>query len=317
MVGFIFGIILLIVGLVVGIVLSRSKNFHKLSGLIIAAGAILGVFLIIISCFSSVPTGHTGVVTTFGRVENYTLDAGVHFMAPWRSVVKMDNRVQKATVELSSFSKDIQEVDVTYTLNYQINKQNAQELYRSIGENYYDKVITPSVAESVKVAVAKYTAEDLVAGRSVLAADIEKILSEALEQYNIELVSTSIENIDFTDAFTDAVEAKQVAQQNKLRAATEQEQRTIEEQAAADRKVIAANAEAEVAKIQAEADLEVTKIQADAAEYAGLKEAAKNKAISEWLTPDLIRYYYILQWDGVLPKTYMGVEDVSTIVSVD
>lgn len=307
---FALGVIILLISLYVGFGLRQYSSF------IFTAGIALAAALILVSCFSSVPTGHTGIVTTFGRVEDYTLDAGIHFMAPWRSIIKMDNRVQKASIELPSFSKDIQEVQVVYTLNYQIDKQNAQRLYREVGKDYYNTVVTPSVAECVKVAVARYTAEDLVAGRSILASDIETLLADSLKQYNIAVVSTSIENLDFTDAFTDAVEAKQVAQQNKLRATTEQEQKVIEEQAAADRAVIAANAEAEVAKIQAQADLEVTKIQADAAEYAGLKEAAKNKAISEWLSEDLIQYYYIQQWDGKLPSTYVGSENASTIVGM-
>ena len=123
-----------------------------------------------------------------------------------------------------------------------------------------------------------------------------------MDRYGINIVNLSVEDVDFTDAFTNAVEAKQVARQNKLAEETRQAQITMEKTAEAERQVIEANAAADVAKIQAEADLEVTKIQADAAEYAGQKEAAKNKAISESLTKELIRYYYILQWDGKLPR---------------
>ena len=122
--------------------------------------------------------------------------------------------------------------------------------------------------------------------------------------------------MDFTDEFTSAVEKKQVAVQNKLRAQTEQEQKAMEAQQAAQRAQIDANAAAEVAKIGAQADLEVTKIQADAAEYAGQKEAAKNKAISGCLTEHLIRYYYIQQWNGKLPETYLGSDNVSTIIGL-
>ena len=137
-----------------------------------------------------------------------------------------------------------------------------------------------------------------------------------LLRYNIEVVSTAIEDMDFTDAFTNAVEEKQVAAQNKLKAEIEQQQKTIEQRATSERDVIKANAEAEVAKIQAEADLEVTKIQADAAEYAGQKEAAKNRAISEALTEELLQYYYVQQWNGVLPQTYLGSDNVSTIIGL-
>ena len=142
---------------------------------------------------------------------------------PWQQVVKMDNRVQKQTVKLACFSSDIQEVNMAYTINYQIRKADAMTLYSTVGVAYYDTVVSPNIAEAVKVATARYTAEELVGMRDELANAIELILSEKLEQYNIEVVSTSIEDMDFTDAFTDAVEAKQVAQQNKLKAQTEAE----------------------------------------------------------------------------------------------
>lgn len=123
-----------------------------------------------------------------------------------------------------------------------------------------------------------------------------------------------VQNIDFTDAFTNAVEAKQVAQQNKLTAQTQQDQLTMEAEQEANRQVIKAQADAEQARIAAQAELEVTKIQADAAEYAGQKEAARNKAIAAWLTSDLLKYYYIQQWDGKLP-TYMLGEDANILMN--
>ena len=314
-----FFFVLAIIILVIGIVLAIATSSHpekKYSVLFAVSGLILAAAFLGISTMTSVDTGHTGIVTTLGRVEDYTLDAGFHMKAPWQQIVEMDNRVQKATVKLACFSSDIQEVSTVYTINYQINKSNAQELYRTVGVSYYDTVITPNVSESVKTVTARYTAENLIGSRDVLADEIEKMLADKLEKYNIELVSSAIEDMDFTDEFTAAVEAKQVAVQNKLRAQTEQEQKTMEAQQAAERAQIDANAAAEVAKIAAQADLEVTKIQADAAEYAGQKEAAKNKAIAEWLTDDLIKYYYIQQWNGKLPDTYLGSDNVSTIIGI-
>ena len=314
-----FFFVLSMITLILGIVLSVSMSSHpekKYAKITLIVGIILAVVFLSASLIASVDTGHTGIVTTFGRVENYTLDAGFHIKAPWQQIVEMDNRVQKATVTLACFSSDIQEVSTVYTINYQINKANAQELYRTVGVSYYDTVITPNVSESVKTVTARYTAENLIGSRDVLADQIEQMLAEKLEKYNIELVSSAIEDMDFTNEFTAAVEAKQVAVQNKLRAQTEQEQKTMEAQQAAERAQIDANAAAEVAKIAAQADLEVTKIQADAAEYAGQKEAAKNKAIAEWLTEDLIRYYYIQQWNGKLPDTYLGSDNVSTIIGI-
>ncbi len=292
----IIGILVLVVGIALGAALGKEKKALGLLCYVLAP--VIAVLLLTTSCMTSVPAGHTGVVTTFGRVENYTLDSGIHFTLPWQEVIKMDNRIQKQTTSLSCFSSDIQEVTMVYTVNYQIKKSDAMTIYSTIGVDYYNTVITPSVAEAVKVATARYTAEDLVAKRDELAAAIEVILSEKLLTYNIEVVNTSIEDMDFTDAFTTAVEEKQVAQQNKLRAETEAEQRVIEAQAAAE--VQRVNADAEAYEVLAKAEA----------------EAEANRAVAESLTPELIEYIYANNWDGKLPTVVTGGDgESSTIIN--
>jgi regulator of protease activity HflC (stomatin/prohibitin superfamily) len=271
--------------------------------------SLFGCLWLLFGMFAIVPTGHTGILTTFGRVEDTTLEAGLHFKLPVQEVVVMDNRTQKSVVDLSCFSSDIQEVSVRYSINYQIQKSDAQNIYKTIGENYYDVVMQPRIEVAVRSVMAKYTAETLIENRDTLSSQITDILLNELSVYNIDVVNTAIEDMDFSDVFTQAVEAKQVAQQEKLKAETEQEQKTMEEQAAADRQVIAAEANAEVAKIQAQADKEVLQIQADAAEYAGQKDAAVNKALSESLTDVLLEYYAIKQWDGKMPEFLAGMDN--------
>lgn len=330
MFGLIFGIILLVVGLGLAVYFATHKEtkyqtdrwgdkvkgedgkyicttttpFKKFSLLTAVVAIVLCVVLVFLGCIASVPTGHTGVVTTFGRVENQTYDAGFNLKAPWQSVITMDNRVQKATTTLACFSADIQEVSVTYALNYQIDKVNAQEIYKTVGKEYCDTVIVPNIAEAVKVVTARYTAEELISSRAELAVAIEETLSASLSQYNIQVVSAAIEDMDFTDAFTNAVEAKQVAAQNKLQAEIEQAQKIMEQEAAA-----------EMAVIKAEAAAQVAKTEADAKAYAGQKEAEANAALEKSITKELLDYYYILQWNGILPSTYVGSDDVSTIVN--
>jgi regulator of protease activity HflC (stomatin/prohibitin superfamily) len=271
--------------------------------------SLLGCFWLLFGMFAIVPTGHTGILTTFGRVENTTLEAGLHFKLPVQEVVVMDNRTQKSVVDLSCFSSDIQEVSVRYSINYQIQKSDAQNIYKTIGEDYYNVVMQPRIEVAVRSVIAKYTAETLIENRETLSSQITDILLNELSVYNIDVVNTAIEDMDFSDVFTQAVEAKQVAQQEKLKAETEQEQKTMEEQAAADRQVITAQANAEVAKIEAEADREVLKIQADAAEYAGQKDAAVNKALSESLDEVLLQYFAIKQWDGKMPEFLAGMDN--------
>lgn len=278
---------------------------------------LLALVIVVFGCFKTISTGHTGIVTTFGKVEDITLEAGMHFILPWQETIEMDNRNQKAAVSLQCFSSDIQEVDVNYTLNYQISKENAQEIYRTIGTGYYNTVILPRIEEAVKTVFSKYDAENLISNRENLSTEIKQILEARLAAYHIEVIDASVENMDFSDAFTNAVEEKQVAAQNKLKAETEQAQRTMEQEAEARRNIIKANADAETAKIAAEADLEIVKIQADAAEYAGQKDAAINRAVAESLTPELLYYYYIKGWNGELPSTYISQEDFMAMFQID
>ena len=274
--------------------------------------SLLGLLICFLGFIKTVPTGSTGIVTTFGRIENITLDAGIHFMAPWKKVVNMDNRTQKQSIEMPCFSSDIQEVNVIYTVNYQINKANAQEIYRTIGKEYFDKIVMPKALEAVKSVFAKYTAEALVESRANLSKEIEAILVDDLSKQNIQITATSIENIDFTDAFTNAVEAKQVAEQNKLKAQTEQAQATLEAQAQAERQVIKAQADADASILAAKADAEVAKISSDSALYQGEKEASILQRVGEQLAkyPDLVKYKYIEGWDGKMPQTILGNSDV-------
>jgi regulator of protease activity HflC (stomatin/prohibitin superfamily) len=321
---FILGLIFALVAVLALVAaVKKSKKSAKALSLLVL---VVGVCLCFASCIRTVPTGHTGIVTTFGNVEDYTYEAGVHFSAPWHSVINMDNRNQRASVDLLCFSSDIQEVSVTYTLNYQIEKAYAQKIYKEIGKGYYSTVINPRIQEAVKSVLAQYTAEQLLENRAQLSTQIKDILTEKLSAYNVEVLDTSLENLDFSDAFTDAVESKQVAEQKSKQAKIEQEQKTMEAEAEAKRAQIQAEAEAAVAKIAAEAELDVVKIQADAAEYAGQKDAAVIGQIKDILSVDpenmtdkdvenLLLYYYILQWNGEFPATYLGSEEFQNLLT--
>lgn len=279
----------------------------KNAGIVVLVSvAALTVLILLCCCITTVPTGYTGIVTTFGRVEDRTLDAGLHLKSPFQRVVKMDNRTQKAVETLQAFSSDIQQVDISIAVNYSIDQSTAETLYKTVGKEYYEKLLYPRLLENTKAVFSKYSAEMLVACREQLSNEITELVVNDISRYGITVTAISVQDIDFTDAFTNAVEAKQVAAQNKLTAETEQAQLTMQAEQEAQRQVIKAQADAEQAKIAAEAELEVTKIQADAAEYAGRKEAAKNDVIAKSLTPELIKYYYILQWDGKLPQTMLG-----------
>ncbi|MER2056140.1 MAG: SPFH domain-containing protein, partial [Clostridia bacterium] len=279
------------------------RNLKK--GAIIAGIVIVVALIAFVTCTATVETGYTGIVTTFGKVEDVTLEAGLHFKSPFQQIIAMDNREQKTSFTTEAFSSDIQQVDITGSINYAINKSTAMNLFKEVGTDYFNKLVYPRMLEITKGVFSKYSAENLVANREKLSQDIRDGLFEELKDYGINVISLSIENLDFTDAFTDAVEAKQVAAQRKLQAEIEQAQMTMETQQQAERQRINAEAAANVAKINADAEAYATKVRSEA-------EAEANKMIAESLTENLIRFNEVKNWDGKLP-TFMAGEGTSTI----
>lgn len=310
-----FNIILAVIVIVAGFIISHVAlpDRKKRDGTVInkatqrravrIAGIILAIILVILSCISYVPTGYTGIVTTFGKVHDNTLDAGINFHAPWDNVITMDNREQRATFQLEAFSKDIQQVDIQGSINYNIDKATAMNLYKDVGTEYVTILVAPRIQEDVKIVIARYTAENLISSRQEAANAIEALIRDELTPKGINVISFAVENIDFTDAFEAAVEAKQVATQEKQRAQTQQEQATMEAEQAAKRKKIEAEAAAEVAKVQADADAYAVQVKAEA-------EAEANKKINQSLTPDLVEYKQILQWNGELPQFVGGSSSI-------
>lgn len=272
-----------------------SYTKEKFAGVV---AAILAVVLMVIPCFATIPTGYTGIMTTFGKVDNRTLEVGLNFKAPWQKIVKMDNREQKVTFDFPAFSSDIQQVQVLGSFTFSINQNTAMNLYREVGTKYVDILVNPRVVENVKTVFSRYNAEELISSREVLSGEILTLLVEDLKDKGINILNVAIEDIDFTDAFTNAIEAKQVATQNKLKAETEQEQKIIEAEAEAERKRIEANAAAEVKMIEADAFAYETITKAEA-------EAEANEMISTSLTNEILDKMYYDSWDGVLPK-YIG-----------
>lgn len=266
---------------------------------------IVAILCFVFSVIAIVPTGYTGILVTMGKVSDYTLDSGLNTVLPWQNVVLMDNREQKIPFNASAFSSDIQEVDLTGSVIFSIDKTTAMDLYRNVGTNYAEIIIHPQINEDVKAIISKYTAEGLIGQRALLSAEILEMLRNDLSTYGLNIISVAIENIDFTDAFEQAVEAKQVATQTKQRAQTEQEQATMEAEQAAERRRIAAQADADVAKINADAAAYAIKAEAEA-------QASANELIANSLTESLIEYTQVSNWDGKLPTTVVS-SDVGSL----
>lgn len=274
----------------------------------VLAAVLIAVFVILLivdvvnpsyGFFAKVNAGHVGIVDNMGSVRDEALQPGFHVTGFFEKVVPVDARVQKASGELEAFSKDIQQVILKMSVNYNIQAEKAGTLYKTIGMNYADNMLAPRLLENTKAVIGDYTAETLIANREEISGKILTKMQADMAPYGIHVSVISIENIDFTDAFEAAVEAKQVATQEKQRARTQQEQQTMEAEQAAARDKIKAQSAAEISQIEADAEAYAIQARADA-------EAEANAKIAESLTESLIQYTQAQQWDGKLPSTYMG-----------
>lgn len=273
----------------------------RLDRIIICGVAAIVALGLIFTSFTVVGAGHTGVVSTFGQVSEDVLQEGFHFKAPWQKVTKMDNRIVKLEVSTEAFSSDLQTVNVNLAVNYRVDTAKSFSIVKNVGTNYEDVLITPAVNEVMKSIMASYTAEQSITNRNIISTALLDELNDKLSDSGIYVSDINIIDFDFSDVYVAAIESKQVAEQEKLRAKIEQEQLTMEKESESARRIIDAEAAAEVAKIEAEA-----------AAYAGEKEAAANEKIAESLTRPLIEYYKIQQWDGKLPSV-TGADTIITM----
>ncbi|MBR4626459.1 MAG: prohibitin family protein [Ruminococcus sp.] len=245
----------------------------------------IAAIIIALNSFTIVPAGHTGVVLTLGEVSKKSFDAGFHFKIPFvQQIETMSNKIQVYETPASAVSKDLQTVSSNIAVNYRLIASDSASMYEDVGEDYKTVLIAPVVQECMKSATAKYTAEELITERQAVGDEVKAALDLKLNDYGIYIEKFNIVNFDFSDEFNNAIEAKQVAEQNLLKTETEQKQVRIIAQTDADKKVIAAEAQAKAILAEAQA-------RADA-----------NKLLNESLTDKVIAYEQLEKWNGVLPK---------------
>ena len=280
-----------------------DKEGNIRTGRAILAGIVaIGGCVTLWSSTTKVSTGCTGVKVYFGSVQNETLTSGLHLKTPFVCrVVDVNNKIQKVEVEADSTSKDLQSVNSTLAINYRLSSEASARMYRDVGLKYEDTILHPAIEESAKSVMAKYRAEELIQKRSEVSSAIRDEISSKVGEYGLVIDEFNITNFCFSSAFDEAIEQKLVAEQNKIKAATENEQRVAAAQADAAEAKARAEGEAESQRIKAEGEALAIKAKADA-------QAEANRVINESITNELIDYNRIQKWNGQLPDVMTGSE---------
>ena len=263
----------------------NTKKVIKISVITIVA---IFTLITLFSSFTTIKSGEIGLKSRFGEIVSQTTQEGIQFKVPFvEKVTKVNMKVQKADVTSSSATKDLQDVSISFAINFQLSPEKVMDLYKKIGQNYVEIILQPATQEALKNVTSKYTAEELITKRSEVSQQIIEELSAKVGKYGIIINELNIIDLNFSEAYNKAIEDKQVAEQEVKKAQQELEKTKIE----AEKKVAEAKAEADALKLQKE---EITP------ELLELRRIeAQLKAIEKW--------------SGNLPTTITGSDGIPFI----
>ena len=243
----------------------------------IAIAVILLIVVSVAGCgIKVVDTGHRGIETRFGKVVSESLPEGIYFYNPLTSaIVEMDTRVQRQDGETDTYTRDVQQAAIKYTLNYRLQQDAAHTVYRDIGVEWEQRLIPQVVLGTLKEVVGKWDAVDLIANRDKAGQTAFEAIRANLGERNVEVSRFEITDIAYTHEFENSVEQKVIAQQKAI----EEQNRTKQIEEQARQKVLSAEAEAKSIQIRAQA-------------------LEKNAKLVEWEA--------VQKWNGVLPQYMLG-----------
>lgn len=223
-----------------------NKKYGKYIGLIII---LLLLLTVIFNSFVIVDAGHVGVVVQLGAVQPVSLEEGFHFKFPFiQEIVQIEVRVQKRESQQTAASRDMQIVTTTVAVNYHLVHDQVQNLYKQIGLSYNERIVDPAIGEAVKAVTAQYTAEELISKRSEVSAKIKETLAIKFARYDVTLDEINITEFKFSEEYNNAIEQKQIAEQQALKATLDLQRIEIE----AKQTIETAKAEAEALRLQKE-----------------------------------------------------------------
>ena len=347
--GFIFVVLFIgvgIFGLALGFKGKKRKNEAKTTvAAILLAVAALGVVLIPGS-FHTVEAGEVAVVKHLGEARNVR-KAGTYFDF-WltETYSYYDAKVQNMEIKAQAYSKDAQTMDISMTVQYQIDENKVIDIANQYGtiEVLANRIESIAI-EKAKATLSSYSAMNIIETRANISPLVESTIKSAVdEEYCVNIVAVVLTNIDFSDAFEKTVEDKMIAEQEKLKAQYEKETAIVNAEKALEVAKLDAQAKIEKAKADAEAQIQVATAEAKAIKLKSIEvaralgfnitetEVVENgvvvgieyeidftgKSAEEvQLITEYLKYIeYLSKWNGELPNVMTG-DSANVMIPVD
>jgi regulator of protease activity HflC (stomatin/prohibitin superfamily) len=230
--------------------------------------------------FALVPAGHEGVLLRFGAVQPQVLSEGIHPILPGRDrLTPLSLRLQSRQFRSEAATRDLQDVGFDVAVTWHLQPGLGARTYQRLGDGaaMVSTVIEPAVEDGLKAVVASFRAEELITQREQVKAALRQLLEQRLAAQNLGLDAVDLLQVDFSEPFRQAVEAKQVAEQEARRA------------------------EYEAMKAQRLAQARV---------FQAEGEARAQQLLQSGLTPEVLEHQAIEKWNGHLPLV-MGHEGLA------
>ncbi len=248
----------------------------KIFSIPVIVGLLVVCLIVMVNPFVMVGPGERGIKIRLGQVQTASYEEGLHLVVPFIDKFRtMDVKTQKNTLNTQVYTKDIQQANIKYVINYNVQPDSVNKLFQSVGMDYESKILTPVVEGTIKDIIGKWNAQDLISNREKATSDILQKLQQQLKSNYINVTDFQMTEIAYSKVFEQAIESKVTAEQEAQRA----KNKTVQVQEEARQKVIAAEAEARSMAIRAQA-------------------LSQNKS--------LVQYEAVQKWDGKMPQYMLG-----------
>ncbi len=197
---------------------NAKKRSNKAESAYALIGLALSLVIAVFQCWTIIPAGHVGVIDFFGTVSDYTLKPGVNLVNPLANVVKFDARTQEIKEVMTVPSKEGLTIDLEISLLYSLSFENANKIYKSVGEDYVEKILVPQFRSVVRGVTASYDARALyTAEREQLGKKIEEELSSLVKPRGITIEAAPMRQLTLPARLTESIEEKLKAEQESQR----------------------------------------------------------------------------------------------------